>query len=107
MSVTVCPHCQHLLDPFEDSTYCEECGGNIMQSPPSQEVRVLFTPHIWVRVEDGEIISTDIDWVDACAGIEGEGSTPQGDDPNQDVATKYIDNPQLQERVQNALTADL
>lgn len=33
MSVTTCPHCQHDLDPTEDSLYCESCGGNIMRQP--------------------------------------------------------------------------
>lgn len=107
MSVTVCPHCQHKLDPFEDSIYCEECGGNIMRPPPSQEKRILFTPHIWVRVENGEIVSTDIDWNDSCAGVEGEGAAPHGEDQDQDVTTQFIDNSQLQERVLNALTAGL
>lgn len=68
--------------------------------------RVVFKPVVVLEVEDGRIVEIDINWDDACLGVNGFGCSPSWAPDNDEVAAHdFIEDPQRQERVLNALDA--
>lgn len=57
MSITICPHCKHELDKYEDSIYCEKCGGNITREPKNTKIVLIIDEEdlgaVWFALEHG------------------------------------------------------